>query len=186
MRPLLSSKMTITEFQNYYWLKKELHHFCKENALATSGSKLELTKRIELFLLTGNKEIPIKKKKSPQKKQLEELGLDTVISSNVTFSQNVRFFFKSVIPNFHFSTYIQNYMKENVGKTYRDVVHAWYEEEKRKKDPNYKREIAPQFEYNQFTRDFFNDPANKGKSREDAINAWNTIKSLPGENKYCR
>jgi hypothetical protein len=71
-----------------------------------------------------------------------------------------------------------------VGKTYREVVNAWYEEEERKKDPSYEKEIGPQFEYNRFTRDYFADPKNKGKNREDAIKAWNTLKKLPGSNKY--
>lgn len=86
--------------------------------------------------------------------------------------------------NFHFSTYIQNYFKNNIGKIYRDVVDAWYKEEERKKDPSYKKNIAPQFEYNKFIRDFFADPNNQGKSREEAIEAWNKIKKLPGSNKY--
>lgn len=99
-------------------------------------------------------------------------------------SQNVRAFFKTVIPKFHFSTYIQNYFKNNVGKTYRDVVAAWYEEAERKKDPSYKKNIAPQFEYNQFIRDYFADPVNREKSRQEAIAAWHKIKKLPGSNKY--
>jgi len=56
-------------------------------------------------------------------------------------------------------------------KTYSDVVEAWYEEDERKKVPSYKKEIAPQFEYNQFIRDFFSDAKNQGKSREEAIAA---------------
>ena len=52
-------------------------------------------------------------------------------------------------------------------------------EEERKKDPSYKKKIAPQFEYNQFIRDFFADPKNQGKSRGEAIEAWNEIKKLP-------
>ncbi len=64
------------------------------------------------------------------------------------------------------------------------MVDAWNNEEERKKDPSYKKNIAPQFEYNQFIRDFFSDPKNQGKSREEAIEAWNTIKKLPGNNKY--
>lgn len=63
-------------------------------------------------------------------------------------------------------------------------MEAWYEEEERKKDPSYKKNISPQFEYNQFIRDYFADNRNKGKSREEAIEAWNKIKKLPGDNKY--
>ncbi len=99
-------------------------------------------------------------------------------------SQDVRAFFKTVLPKFHFSTYIQNYFKNNIGKTYSDVVVAWNKEEERKKDPTYKKNIAPQFEYNHFIRDFFEDPKNQEKSRKEAIEAWEEIKRLPGSNKY--
>ena len=62
----------------------------------------------------------------------------------------------------------------------------WLKEElHRKKDPSYKKKIAAQFEYNQFTRDFYAETKNnKGKSRQEAIDAWNRIKKLPGSNKY--
>ncbi|QUW20257.1 cytoplasmic protein [Sporosarcina sp. Marseille-Q4063] len=185
MRPELTSDLNVNDFCNFYWLKEELQNFCRENGISASGSKMEITGRITVFLETGKIQKPMRKRSSSSKKgKLKELSLDTVITENHRCSQIVRAFFESVIPKFHFSTYIQNYFKENVGKTYRDVVDAWYEEEERKKDPSYKRKIGSQFEYNQFTRDYFADPKNKDKNREDAIEAWNIIKALPGSNKY--
>lgn len=185
MRPELTRDLNVGDFRNFYWLKEELQTFCKGNGISASGTKIEITDRIAVFLETGKIQKPMRKRNTSTKKvKLEELSLDTVITENHRCSQAVRAFFKSVIPKFHFSTYIQNYFKENVGKTYQDVVDAWYEEEERKKDPSYKRQIGPQFEYNQFTRDYFADPKNKGKKREDAIKAWNEIKALPGSNKY--
>ncbi|MGQ0422590.1 DUF6434 domain-containing protein, partial [Bacillus sp. HC-Mk] len=71
-----------------------------------------------------------------------------------------------------------------VGKTYEDAVAFWHEENKRKKDPAYKTTIGAQFEYNRFTRDFFEDPNNKGKAKADAIAAWNEMKAKPGSNVY--
>ncbi|WP_077321521.1 DUF6434 domain-containing protein [Virgibacillus proomii] len=177
--------MSVESFKNYYWLKEELLSFCRENGINASGSKIEISDRIETFIRTGEIKKPTRKLKSNKKIQPQaNLSLDTVITENHRCSQNVRAFFKSIIPKFHFSTYIQNYFKNNVGKTYRDVVDAWYEEIERKKDSSYKKNIAPQFEYNQFIRDFFADPRNQGKRREEAIEAWNEIKKLPGSNKY--
>ncbi|WP_078552005.1 DUF6434 domain-containing protein [Bacillus alkalicellulosilyticus] len=183
MRPDLTKDITIKDFSNYYWLKEELQTFCREHGMSASSSKLELTDRINVYLLTGEIKKPIRKTRPPKTKETE-LSLETVITENHRCSQEVRAFFKSVIPNFHFSTYIQNYLKTNIGRTYRDVVLAWNEEEERKKDPTYKRTIAPQFEYNQFIQDFFADPKNQQKSREEAIDAWNQMKRLPGSNKY--
>lgn len=187
MRPNLTKEIPIEDFKNFYWLKKELEDFCKENEIYSYGPKIELTERIELFLINGTKiqkKTKTKKKTSNKKGDSNPLTLDTIITENHRCSQNVRLFFKSVIPNFHFSTHIQNYFKENIGKTYKDALNEWNEEEKRKKDPSYKKNIGPQFEYNQFTHDYFKDPANKGKTRKDATNEWNIIKKLPGDNKY--
>ena len=185
MRPNLIKEISIKDFKDYYWLKEELQNFCRGNGISTSGSKLEISERIETFLMTGEIKKPMRKSRVIKNEELQsELSLDTVITENHRCSQDVRAFFKSVIPKFHFSTYIQNYFKNNIGKTYRDVVDAWYEEEERKKDPSYKKNIAPQFEYNQFIRDFFADPKNQGKSRDEAIEAWNKIKKLPGRNQY--
>lgn len=185
MRPILSKELYPQDFRNYYWLKEELQTFCRENGMRVSGSKMELTERISVFLQTGEVQSPIQKRTSPSKKVITtNLSLDTIISDNHRCSQAVRAFFQSVIPNFHFSTFIQNYFRENAGKTYSDVVNAWHEEEEQKKDPAYQRQIGSQFEYNQFIRDYFADPTNKHKSRADAIEAWHTIKRLPGSNKY--
>lgn len=185
MRPSLNKDLNVDVFRDFYWLKEELQTFCRENGISASGSKLEITDRIAIFLETGKIHNPMRRRSSsPKENQIEELSLDTVITENHRCSQVVRAFFKSVIPKFHFSTYIQNYFKESVGKTYRDAVDAWYEEEERKKDPSYQKQIGAQFEYNQFTRDYFSDPRNKDKNREDAIEAWNAIKVLPGSNKY--
>lgn len=186
MRPTLSKELNVQQFSDFYWLKEELQSFCRDNGISASGSKVEIADRIKTFLQTGEIKKPLRNTSNKAKSQTQTtLSLDTVIMENHRCSQQVRAFFKEAIhPKFHFSTYIQNYFKNNVGKTYRDVVDTWHEEELRKKDPSYQKEIAPQFEYNQFTRDFFADPNNKGKSREEAIEAWNAIKKLPGSNTY--
>ncbi|MFA9560301.1 DUF6434 domain-containing protein [Evansella sp. AB-rgal1] len=185
MRPSLTKNISVENFQEFYWLKEELQAFCREIGISASGSKIELSTRIETYLRTGEITKPIRKTKANTKRGPQlDLSLETVITENHRCSQDVRAFFKTVIPKFHFSTYIQDYFKNNVGKRYHNVVDAWYEEEGRKKDPSYKKNIAPQFEYNTFIRDFFSDEKNKGKSRKQAIVAWNEIKKLPGSNKY--
>lgn len=185
MRPNLTKDISVEIFKDFYWLKEELQSYCRDNGLSATGSKIEISDRIETYLRTGEIKKPIRKSRANKKIEPQvELNIDTVITENHRCSQDVRAFFETVIPKFHFSTYIQNYFKNNIGKTYRDVVNAWYEEEERKKNPSYKKKIAPQFEYNQFIRDFFADPKNQGKSREEAIEFWKEIKKLPGSNKY--
>lgn len=185
MRPELTKKTKESEFRIYYWLKEELQDFCRKNGIRASGSKQELTDRIAAFLETGEVQKPLRQRAHRSSKRTEpELSLDTVITEHHRCSQAVRAFLQSVIPNFHFSTFIQTYFREHAGNTYRDAVKAWHEEAERKKNPAYKTDIAPQFEYNRFIRDFFDDPSNKGKSREEAIQEWKGIKKCPGSNKY--
>ena len=42
--------MSIKDFKDYYWLKEELQNFCRGNGISASGSKLEISERIETFL----------------------------------------------------------------------------------------------------------------------------------------
>ena len=183
MKPILTKDISSETFRDFYWLKEELQSFCRENGISPIGSKEEIAERVELFLRTGEVKKPAKQVVKKETQGIE-LSLDTVITENHRCSQHVRAFFKTVIPSFHFSTYIQHYFKNNVGKTYGDVVAAWHEEEERKKNPSYKTSIAPQFEYNQFIRDFFADPHNQGKTLNEAIESWNGIKQSPGSNRY--
>jgi len=186
MRPSLTKTISLTDFQNYYWLKAELQTFCREHGLPVSGSKIEITERISHYLTTGK----VLKNSSVQKVSkaplsYKDLSLQTIITKNHRCSEDVRAFFKEKIgTNFRFIVALQKFFKENVGKTYEDAITFWYEENERKKDPTYKTTISAQFEYNRFTRDFFEDPNNKGKAKADAIAAWNEIKTKPGSNAY--
>ncbi|HDR8091829.1 SAP domain-containing protein [Bacillus cereus] len=186
MRPPLTKSISLKDFQNYYWLKAELQTFCREHGLPASGSKTEITERISHYLTTGK----VLKNSSVQKVSkaplsYKDLSLQTIITKNHRCSEDVRAFFKEKIgTNFRFTVALQKFLKENVGKTYEDAVAFWHEENERKKDPTYKTTIGAQFEYNRFTRDFFEDPNNKGKAKADAIAAWNEIKAKPGSNVY--
>lgn len=186
MRPPLTKSIAIEDFQNYYWLKAELQTFCRENGLPASGSKIEITDCISHYLTTGK----ILKNSSVQKVSkaslsYKDLSLQTIITNNHRCSEDVRAFFKEKIgTNFSFTVALQKFFKENVEKTYEDAIAFWHEENERKKDPTYKTTIGAQFEYNRFTRDFFEDPNNKGKAKADAIAAWNEMKAKPGSNVY--
>ena len=184
-RPALTTSISVADFRAYYWLKQELVDFCRQHGISSNGGKIEIAQRIEQFLATGAIEQPIKSGRKHQPQPMNEaLTLDTVIHEGFVCTQRHRTFFTSIEPHFHFSTFIQNYIKANVGKTYRDIIATWHEHEHAKKRGDLQTSIAPQFEYNQFTRDFFNDPKNKGKTRRDAIRAWKVKRSLPGDNRY--
>ena len=62
MRPELTKDIAIQDFKNFYWLKEELQHFCRQYDMSTCGSKIEIAERIEVFLSTGEKKKPRKKR----------------------------------------------------------------------------------------------------------------------------
>lgn len=178
VRPPLTHTINVADFRDFYWLKAELMAFCREVGLSTQGGKVDIAERIAQFLETGEVDAtpsPIRKRDTLPN---VPLTLDTVIHEGFVCTQRHRDFFKSVIgPHFRFSTFIQNYFKTHVGKTYGDAVEVWVEEERRQKAGAPAYDIAPQFEYNRFMRSFFEDPANHGKGRKEAIGAWHEHRS---------
>lgn len=52
-RPKLNKELDGKTFRSYYYLKKDLIEFCRENNLPVLGGKIGLTERIAFFLDTG-------------------------------------------------------------------------------------------------------------------------------------
>ncbi len=182
MRPNLDKNILLEDFREYYWLKAELIVFCRNNKLSATGEKEELQKRIDHYLSTGERLVPAKRhsKKSINKKST--IALTTLLEESYKNDAVNRAFFKSVIGDrFKFNVVFMNWVKQNSEKTYQEAVNEWLEIEKEKKSGK-KQKISSQFEYNQYTRDFFN--ANPNKSRTDAIKCWKYKKNIPGSNKY--
>ena len=178
-RPELNMELDAVTFRSFYYLKKELIDFCRENRLPASGSKTELTDRIAHFLDTGK----ILKCSTGRKKAvtISTLTEDTAIEPNIVYSEKHRAFFREKIgKSFSFNVPFQKWLKANAGKTYGDAIRAYYRFLEEKKQSQ--TEIGGQFEYNTYIRDFFAD--NPGKSLHDAIVCWNYKKSLPGRHRY--
>jgi hypothetical protein len=49
-RPALSDQLSVDDFKDFYWLKKELIAFCKTKGINQTGGKLEIAERIITFL----------------------------------------------------------------------------------------------------------------------------------------
>jgi SAP domain-containing new25 len=69
MRPNLTKDISVVSFKNYYWLKEELQSFCRENGISASGSKIEISDRIETFIRTGEIKKPTRNPKANKKIQ---------------------------------------------------------------------------------------------------------------------
>ena len=178
-RPNLDITLDSKVFKEYYYLKQELVTFCQKYNLQTSGNKMELTARISNFLETGQK---TSKSRSHTKTIMPStITPDTTIEENFICSEKHRAFYqKEIGSTFTFNVLFQHWLKNNAGKTYKDSISAYYEIIKNKKTN--KAEIAKQFEYNTYIRDFFS--ANKGKNLNQAIKCWKYKKSLKGHNNY--
>lgn len=172
-RPPLDLEIKGSDFLAFYWLKAELVEFCRANGLPTGGSKVELTERIAHFLRTGELLLPTPRPKLKSDGQLPTL--DTIITKDYRSSQVNRAFFEEIIgKKFHFSTAFQQYFRDNVGKTFREAIEYWYTlEEKTKRGE--KNAIAPQFEYNRFTRAYHEQ--HPEATHKEVVAAWKAYRS---------
>ena len=182
MRPLLDKNLKADIFNAYYWLKEELATFCRENKLPCTGNKKDLTKRISTYLETGQAAPEAVKPSINAYNGKEEISLQEIIPKGYKNDERHRAFFKTEIgEHFKFNVSFMNWMKQNAGQTYQKAVQEWLQIEQDKKAGK-KYEISPQFEYNQYTRDFF--ASNPSESKEHMIKCWRYKKGLPGTNKY--
>ncbi len=77
-----------------------------------------------------------------------------------------------------------NWMKTAQGKTLEDATRQWILIANEMRNNKSEKQIAPQFEYNTYVRDFFKD--NPYKTLQDAIKCWKIKKSIAGNNKYTK
>lgn len=185
-KPKLTKQISLTDFKNQYWLKLELVSFCKNNQLSTYGSKSELIQRIEAFITTGCKIKLIISKPVTLRDSQQSIKVDTPVINYKNDAATRKFFIEQIGKHFRFNAYLRQFTNKNnitIGLTYGDLVDGWLDEESKQNDPNYQSIIDKQFEYNQFTRDFFANE--KGKSQSDAIQAWKFLKTLSGKKTYA-
>ncbi|TPN81692.1 DUF6434 domain-containing protein [Aquimarina algicola] len=185
-RPDFENITSGKEFNNWYWLKKEMVDICKRSNLPYSGSKFELRDRI-MYALDHQGKIKPKKPKNKTTSKFnwakEQLTLDTIITDNVSFGPNFRGFMKSQIgTKFYCHGDFMDWVKSNLGKTLQDAILQWEILDQRKQDPDFKREIAKHNMYCQYIRDFLD--ANKGKKFADAKHSWMKKKQLPMHNGF--
>ncbi|MEM7486927.1 MAG: DUF6434 domain-containing protein [Bacteroidota bacterium] len=185
-RPDFENIKSGAEFNTWYWLKEELVEICKRAGLPIVGRKFELRDRI-MFALDNNGKVkpPPKRKKTTSKFNWakSKLNLDTVLTDNVSFGPNFRNFMKGQIgAKFQCHSDFMDWVRANGGKTLEDAVNQWMELEKRKDNPNFKRKIADNNMYAQYTRDFLED--NQRKTLKDAKKYWLLKKQLPTEDGF--
>lgn len=187
IRPQLDKNLSAESFHEYYWLKEELVSFCRKIGINCSGGKRDIAGRISSYLETGEIDTkPSRRKAKPASRfdwNHESLSVNTTISDNYKNTENVRAFFQQEIgKQFKFNTQFMNWMKMNHGKTLGDAIIEWQRIAVLKKDKNHQTDIAPQFEYNRYTRDFH--AKNPALTAKDAVHCWKIKRNRPGNNQY--
>jgi hypothetical protein len=169
------------ELYDTYFLKEDLIKLCKEYNLPINGSKENLLEYIGNFI--ENKPVIKIKIETKIKNNDFEPSLEKIVDENYSNNEIHRaFFIKTIGIHFKFNVTFMNWMEENKGKkTYEDAIEM-YNKILLDKKHGKKTEIGKQFEYNQYTRDFFED--NPKLSREDCIKCWNYKKKQKGKHEY--
>ena len=177
-RPKLDQHLTPDDFVSFYWLKEELIDYLREKNLSATGSKLDLTLRINQFLANGKtKSLTVENKISQELTRRTErmpvkLPRQSMIGSGWRCSQELRAFFEQEIgTHFHFKGYMRDFIHNGVGKTLQEAIDLW-EEERHK--PIQEKPIALQFEYNRHIREYFK--THPGAKLQDAIQDWKSKK----------
>lgn len=177
MTQILHREWSVENFRRAYWLKRDLLEFCRSERLSTVGGKLDLTERIAQYLESGRREDT--RRPSPPQRQGKIAGslmLSTVIPEGCRCSQDVRAFFEQELgTGFHFNRVMREYLWNNPGRTLGDAAQTWRTSREQGK---VKREIEPQFEYNRFTRAFYE--AHPNASRVEVIEAWKRERARRG------
>ena len=172
---------TKEELYGRYYLKNDLIKICKDNTLPTTGSKENLLKYICEFI-EGKSVVKAKTKSKNLGKEFEPL-LEKTIDDNYSNNEiHRRFFVKTIGKQSKFNVQFINWIKENKGKKrYKEAIEIY---NKILLDKKYgkKTTIGKQFEYNQYTRDFFE--SNPNLNRDDCLKCWNYKKKQIGSHKY--
>lgn len=187
-RPEFENIKTGKEFNQWYWLKDEMVEICKRCDLPYTGRKFDLRDRI-MYALDNNGEIQPKQKKTKTESKFNwaksELTLETRITDNVSFGPNFRRFMKGQIGNsFSCHSEFMDWVKANAGKTLGDAIDEYYTLEKRKENPDFKRKIADNNMFNQYTRDFLKD--NPESNLKEVRKFWSLKKQLPTKDGFVR
>ena len=185
-RPLLREEMSLSDFREYYWMKADLIAFARRLGLRTHGYKPELVARIERRLrgLPDSKVTKSAASSAAGRDSDKPLRRATPVVSYKSDDRTRAFFEEEIGPRFHFTYHLNQYRLHNPGLTYGALVDEWVAEYQRRRKPGYEAPIAPQGEYNRYVRAFFADPANKGKTLRDVVEAWKKAKRARGDRRY--
>jgi len=173
-RPSLHPGMSAEEFARWYWLKDELQQFARRLEIGTEGAKQALADRIRTHL-AGEPPIACEPSAWRSARQLTApLQADDLVPAGQRCSQVVRAWLTQQIGRvFHFDAPMRDFFRSSDGsKTLNDAVKHWHATRAAGS-----QQIAAQFEYNRFTRNWRRQHPSSG--REALLAAWKEYKNQP-------
>ncbi len=173
------------DLRNYYWMKSDLMMFCKKHALPTQGAKSDLIERIEAYLSTGHRMSYKSIKKQGGRDSLRFITKNTPVKNYNNDAETRSFFVEHLGEKFKFNAYLRQFTNNNnirPNMTYGDLIAGWISFENSRKNSSENHVIPPQFEYNQFIKDYFKHE--KKATLNMAISAWKTVISKKGSRTY--
>lgn len=185
---------SLTEFQKNYYYKADLIKICKSLGLPTCGTKAELNSYIIDYLngVSVTQIKPKRSKKTQRSLKYQEIGLDTkLVGSGFSFNDEARrwfadyfgvekFFLKKEMAIVKRKAEVEN----NTEITVRDLI---YEIEHWSKDKIETVAEEQTYQWNNFVRDFFKDPATKQYQERLKVAAvlWKIVRSSDKRKIYC-
>lgn len=186
LRPQLKRGLSPEVFKNCYWDRKEMADFCRQEGLSTSGLKEDVTCRIAEYLENGSRAGPVaaKRARTGPPDSSKPLKLTTPVVNYKNDAKTREFFQQHCGPNFRFNSYLRQFAKgvpAGESPTYGDLIQGWRAaEDQRAKGSS---EIGKQFEYNQFSRDYFAEEPDG--TRKGMMEAWAEVRAIQGPNTYA-
>ena len=189
----LSASMTLSQFDHGYWYATQLKDFGETIGIPSASQlrKDELERAIRSFLVTGKAQNPTKRNLSTSGVKDVERGLSLELEVvRFTNDEETKSFLEREaqkrVPGlkrrsgvrYRFNRWREEQLVNGVKLTYRDLV----EEYVRLNQTTQPFAQIPHGRYINFMSDFL--AAEKGATREQAIKAWETLKSLDVPKNY--
>lgn len=173
VRPPVETVRSEDELRRWYWLRSELVQLARALGVSTAGAKLELTDRLADALAGRRPTAPVgRSARRPAPPLPDMLDGTTVLPPGQRCTQQLRAHLAAVVgPGFRFDGPMRAFIAAG-GVTIDEVVAHWHAT--RDREPG---EIAPQFEYNRFTRKWRED--HPDGDREALLAAWWAHRDAP-------
>ncbi|MDE0241308.1 MAG: hypothetical protein OXQ84_14135 [bacterium] len=188
----LHAAMSVEEFDDNYFYAAELKTFARQLGIAVGRRrKLELEALVREFLRTGT--APPAKSEPDRRSggSRDRLAAETIVRAYVDDRRTkalIRDLVHAHVPTlrdksgqwYWLNEWRRTQLQAGQRITYADLGNRLLE--LMRSEGRLPRIAAARF--NNFVTDFWTDPTNKGKTRADAVAAWERIKSVPGPKTY--